>query len=129
MLKNINIINSSCIEFEDRNIVNLDEEEVAWTTNVASPEMIQKQQFTKASDVFMATLIIAELLTAEFTDEEFYDDILQRKENGSVEFSSEKIHTRHEAFFEVLALGLANEPIDRPSASSILEHLLTLQSF
>lgn len=108
--------------------MDLEDEEVAWTINVASPEMIKKQHFSKASDVFMATLIIAELLTAEFSDDEFYDHILKRKSNGRVEFSPQRINSRYEAFFDLLTLGLSNESSDRPSANNILTYLLKMKS-
>lgn len=106
----------------------MDEEEVAWTINVASPEMINKCRFSKASDVFMATLIIAELLTAELSDEEFQDHILQREPIGNVNFSPEKIHRRYEAFFDLLRLGLSSDPNDRPTAATTLAYLLKMRS-
>ncbi|KAG2208747.1 hypothetical protein INT47_007846 [Mucor saturninus] len=117
----------SCIEFNNRDIVDLEEEDVAWTVNVSSPEMIKKRQFCKASDVFMATLIVAELLTADLSDDEFNHEILQRKEDGSVDFSSARIHPRFEAFFDLLSMGLSNDPIDRPSADTTLAYLLQMK--
>lgn len=75
----------------------------------------------------MATLIIAELLTADLSDDEFYHDILQRKSDGSVNFCPNRIHSRYEAFVELLSMGLANDPNDRPSAETTLTYLLQMK--
>jgi hypothetical protein len=121
------IQNRSCIEFNQRKVVDLVDEQVAWTQNVAAPEMYYKNQFSKSSDVFMACLIIAELMTVEYSDEEFNLKVLKRKENGSVNFSSKTIHARYKPFLQLLKLGLASNADKRPTASSILDYLLQMK--
>lgn len=118
----------SCIEFYDREEVDLEDEEVAWTTNVAAPEMIKSQVFYKASDVFMATLIVAELLTVELSDKQFYSQVLKRRKNGGVQFSPTLLHKRYSPFFPLLTLGLADKPEDRPSAKDMLEEFVALRA-
>lgn len=119
----------SCIEFKDGNeIADLDKEEVAWTEHVAPPEMTQKHIFTKASDVFMATLIIAELMTADISDVDFQDKILQRNaRTGKVAFSSTPINPVYSDFFTLLKMGLCNDPNQRPTAKAILDYLLLMK--
>ncbi|KAI7898617.1 kinase-like domain-containing protein [Cokeromyces recurvatus] len=119
----------SCIEFKSGNDeIDLDQEGVSWTKNVASPEMLRSHKFSKASDIFMAMLIVAELLTADLSDAEFYRQILKRnRSTGEVSFSSDHIHKRYEMFFQLLKLGLSNDPLKRPTASSILECLLKMK--
>lgn len=107
--------------------MDLEDEEVAWTTNVAAPEMIKSQLFYKASDVFMATLIVAELLTVELSDKQFYSQVLKRRKNGSVQFSSTLLHKRYNAFFPLLELGLSDKPKDRPSAKEMLNDFISLR--
>ncbi|KAG0743805.1 hypothetical protein G6F16_006313 [Rhizopus arrhizus] len=75
----------SCIEFNDKEEVHLTDE-VSWTVGVAAPEMIEDGIFCKASDVFMATVIVAELLTATISDQVFERKILQRQDSGHVNF-------------------------------------------
>lgn len=119
----------SCIEFKEGNeAVDLDEEKVAWTEHVAPPEMLQKHIFTKASDVFMATLIIAELMTADVSDVDFQNNILQRCERtGKVSFSSAPIDPVYKDFFTLLKMGLHNNPNQRPTAKAILDYLLVMR--
>lgn len=108
--------------------MDLDEEEVAWTMNVAAPEMINSHKFSKASDVFMACLIIAELLTVDLSDAQFNLNVLNRdKDDGSVKFTSRAINNRYKTFFPLLTLGLANEPEKRPTASKVLNYLLQMK--
>lgn len=121
------MLHSSCIEFYDREEVDLQDEEVAWTTNVAAPEMIKSQVFYKASDVFMATLIVAELLTVELSDKQFYSQVLKRRKNGSVQFSPTLLHKRYSLFFPLLTQGLADKTKDRPSAKDMLEGFIELR--
>lgn len=108
--------------------MDLEDEEVAWTTNVAAPEMIKSQVFYKASDVFMATLIVAELLTVELSDKQFYSQVLKRRKNGGVQFSPTLLHKRYSPFFPLLTLGLADKPEDRPSAKDMLEEFVALRA-
>ncbi|KAI8971791.1 kinase-like domain-containing protein [Mycotypha africana] len=119
----------SCIEFrEGQSVIHLDKEGVSWTKNVASPEMLRDHEFCKASDVFMASLIIAELMTAELSDSDFYHHILGRnRHNGTVNFSSKPINRKFAPFFYLLKKGLANEPSQRPSATDILNYLLKMR--
>ncbi|CEP17724.1 hypothetical protein [Parasitella parasitica] len=119
----------SCVEFaQGVETVNLDEEKVAWTEHVASPEMFQKHTFSKASDVFMATLIIAELMTADISDVDFQNQILRRNSStGKVSFSSNLIDPIFKEFFTLLKLGLSNNPNSRPTAGAILDYLLTMK--
>lgn len=119
---------SSCIEFYGRDEVDLDEEEVAWTTLVAAPEMIRSHYFSKASDVFMATLVVAELLTVNLSDSQFYKNVLGRRKSGDVKFSSGLIHRRYNCLIPLLHKGLANNSKDRPTASEILRDLIAIRS-
>ncbi|KAI9357393.1 kinase-like domain-containing protein [Pilaira anomala] len=111
----------SSISFFGREKVDLDEEKVAWTVSVSAPEMIKDHSFTKASDVFMATLIISELMTADLTDNEFRKKVLRRKPDGDVSFSPELIDPSFSRLFQLLELGLANDPADRPTAGEMLD--------
>ncbi|KAI8646568.1 kinase-like domain-containing protein [Parasitella parasitica] len=119
----------SCIEFtQGVETVNLDEEDVAWTDHVAPPEMFKKHTFSKASDVFMATLIIAELMTADISDADFQTRILQRDSStGEVSISTNLIDPTFEVFFTLLKLGLSNNPYSRPTAGAILDYLLAMK--
>lgn len=119
----------SCIEFtEGKETVKLDEEKVAWTEHVAPPEMLQKHIFSKASDVFMATLIIAELMTADISDADFQTNILKRNNTtGNVTFTSDPIDPIFNNFFSVLKSGLSNNPNQRPTAKTILGYLLSMK--
>ncbi|KAL9552981.1 hypothetical protein MBANPS3_003505 [Mucor bainieri] len=119
----------SCIEFKEGNeTTDLDDEKVAWTEHVAPPEMLQKHEFTKASDVFMATLIVAELMTADISDVDFQNNILQRcAKTGRVSFSSTAIDPMYNDFFKLLKMGLHNNPSQRPTAKAILDYLLLMK--
>lgn len=119
----------SCIELKEGNeVADLDEEKVAWTEHVAPPEMLQKHTFTKASDVFMATLIIAELMTADVSDVDFQNNILQRSEKTrEVSFSPTCIDPVYKDFFTLLKMGLHNNPNQRPTAKATLDYLLLMK--
>jgi hypothetical protein len=101
--------------------------EVTWTTHVASPEMISKREFRKASDVFMATLIAAELMTGDLSDEAFQEKVLLREPGGRVNPSCEGLPKKFDAFFTIIEAGLRNEPEERPSAEDILKKLLIIR--
>ncbi|GAN09299.1 hypothetical protein MAM1_0257d08824 [Mucor ambiguus] len=120
----------SCIEFkEGSETADLDEEKVAWTEHVAPPEMLQKHTFTKASDVFMATLIVAELMTADISDVDFQNNILQRcAKTGKVSFSSAPINPVYNNFFTLLKMGLHNNSNQRPTAKATLDYLLLMKA-
>jgi serine/threonine protein kinase len=118
----------SCIEFKKKQVVKLDELNLPWTRNVASPEMLRFQEFSKASDVFMAIVIIAEMMTADLSDQEFSKQILHRNRSGCVSFSSKPIHNRYAAFFPLLEIGLSNEPTERPTAGTVLEYLVKMKN-
>ncbi|KAI8886246.1 kinase-like protein [Backusella circina FSU 941] len=117
----------SCIELHDAEVVSLDDMEVTWTTHVAAPEMIAKREFRKASDVFMATLIAAELMTGDLTDEAFQKKVLRRDSEGQVNPSCASLNKSFQAFFTILKAGLRNDPEDRPTANNILHKLLLIR--
>ncbi|KAI8081061.1 hypothetical protein BDF21DRAFT_451955 [Thamnidium elegans] len=117
----------SCVEFYGRETVSLDDEEVPWTKSVAAPEMISMHEFSKASDVFMGTLILAELMTAELSDMEFRNKVLRRKAGGAVDFSPKEINARYSSCFDLLAKGLQREASSRPTAEEMLLGLLALK--
>jgi serine/threonine protein kinase len=98
-----------------------------WTKYVAAPEMLRYNKFSKASDVFMAIVIIAEMMTADLSDEEFSSKILHRSRFGYVSFSSAPIHKRYAAFFPLLEAGLSNDPKERPNASAVLKFLVKMK--
>jgi hypothetical protein len=118
----------SCIEFDDKEEVHLTDE-VSWTVGVAAPEMIEDGIFCKASDVFMATVIVAELLTATISDQVFERKILQRQDSGHVNFVTTSISKQYEAFFPLLKAGLNNEASSRPTAKAVLDYLLSMKKF
>lgn len=105
----------------------MDEEEVPWTKSVAAPEMVSKQAFAKASDVFMGTLILAELMTAQLSDTEFKNKVLRRKAGGVVDFSSREINAPFSCYFDLLSKGLQCEAASRPSAEDMLYGLIALK--
>ncbi|KAI8068986.1 kinase-like domain-containing protein [Thamnidium elegans] len=117
----------SCIEFYGGDSVNLHDEGVQWTRPVAAPEMIRKREFSKASDVFMGTLMLAESMTFELSDMEFRNEVLHRKANGAVCFSTEKINARYSSYFDLLSKGLQNEASSRPTAEEMLSELVALK--
>ncbi|KAG2237511.1 hypothetical protein INT48_005547 [Thamnidium elegans] len=116
----------SCVEFYGRDSVNLDDE-VQWTKSVAAPEMIRKSEFSKTSDVFMGTLMLAESMTSELSDVEFKNKVLRRKANGAVRFSPAKINARYSSYFDLLSKGLQNEASSRPTAEEMLSGLVALK--
>lgn len=115
----------SCIDMGGRAEVSLNKEGVSWTKDVAAPEMIRRGMFCKASDVFMATVILAEMMTPEeYTDKEFQERVLVRDgQDGSVQFSSLDLCNSFSKFFILLQRGLENDPNKRPSASDVLCYL------
>ncbi|KAI8091204.1 kinase-like domain-containing protein [Gilbertella persicaria] len=120
----------SCIEFKKgKQVIDLNEEDIQWTENVASPEMLIQHQFSKASDVFMATIIVAEMMTSDLSDDEFQKLILRRhaKVRHEVAFSSDNIHKKYRHFFPLLKAGLVNDPSKRPTAEAMLTTLLQMK--
>ncbi|KAG2234205.1 hypothetical protein INT48_006005 [Thamnidium elegans] len=117
----------SCIEFYGGDSVNLHDEEVQWTRSAAAPEMIRKRNFSKASDVFMGTLMLAESMTSELSDIEFRNEVLHRKANGAVCFSPERTNARYSSYFDLLSKGLQNEASRRPTAEEMLSGLVALK--
>ncbi|OBZ82020.1 Serine/threonine-protein kinase YPK2/YKR2 [Choanephora cucurbitarum] len=121
----------SCIMFErgQKKVIDLNKHDVSWTKNVAPPEMLNNNQFTKASDVFMATLILAEMMAFEASHKDFQRTVLRRhhKNRHEVEFSSEYIHESYQMFFPLLKAGLANSSKKRPSAQAMLDTLLQMR--
>lgn len=89
--------------------------------------MCKERRFYKASDVFMGTIIIAELMTAELNDEVFSRKILHRTKRGDVDFSPDLIDNNYKMFFNILKKGLSNDPSQRPDAKKMLELLLKLK--
>ncbi|KAI9249026.1 kinase-like domain-containing protein [Sporodiniella umbellata] len=117
----------SCVEFHENEYINLTDE-VSWTLSVAAPEMIKSSMFCKPSDVFMATVILAELMAATTSDQTFEKKILQRQANGLVSFATRLIPKQYKPFFPLLEAGLDNDPSVRPTAKSALNFLLSMKS-
>ncbi|GAA5796975.1 hypothetical protein HPULCUR_002353 [Helicostylum pulchrum] len=117
----------SCVEFYGREDVDLEDEEVPWTKSVAAPEMVSKHRFSKASDVFMGTLILAELMTAQLSDTEFKKKVLCRKAGGAVDFSPKEISSSYSCYFDLLSKGLKSGASCRPSAEEMLYGLIALK--
>lgn len=91
--------------------------------------MIDKSEFCKPSDVFMATVILTEIMTATTSDERFKKKVLQRQKNGSVDFVTTYISNQYELFFPLLKAGLSNDPKSRPTANGGLKFLLDMKKF
>ncbi|KAI9310362.1 kinase-like domain-containing protein [Dichotomocladium elegans] len=113
----------SCIDFDNKQVINLDSTGVKWTEDVAAPEMLKYKQFSKESDVFMCAVILAEVMTPSLSDEEFARDVLGRSQDGSVAFNKEKIHPMYKTFMQLLEKALSNEPLQRPTAETIYKWL------
>ncbi|KAI9320034.1 hypothetical protein BX666DRAFT_1362762 [Dichotomocladium elegans] len=90
----------------------------------AITEMIASNEFWLASDVFMGTLILAELMASHLTFSEFNTKVLRRHgRKGTVCFDPKEIPTRFSSFYKVLECGLENNPSDRGTATDILNML------
>lgn len=89
--------------------------------------MLKHKRFLKASDVFMGTVIIAELMTADLNDDVFANEVLNRGKNYEVSFSPKKIDNGFKKFFKLLEFGLQTNPEDRPTAKTMLELLLNMK--
>jgi hypothetical protein len=95
---------------------------------VAAPEMIEYGTFSKASDVFMAMVIIAELTSVNKSDELFEKNVLQRQSNGHVALVTKYIPRRYKQFYPLLRAGLKNDAALRPTAKDVLECLLNMKA-
>ncbi|KAI8364944.1 kinase-like domain-containing protein [Blakeslea trispora] len=121
----------SCIMLErgQKKSIDLKKHDITWTKTVAPPEMLNNHSFTRASDVFMATVILAEMMTPEINYRDFQRLVLRRhtKPRHEVDFSSEHIHERYHQFFPLLRAGLANSQKKRPTAQVMLDTLLQMR--
>lgn len=117
----------SCVEIEDAEEISLDDRGLDWTYEVAAPEMISSNTYSKLSDIFMACVLVAELLTTNLEDDAFEDKVLKRNEEGSTNFSSKSIDKKFKMFFSILKKGLSNSPKHRPTAATMLNELLLLK--
>lgn len=117
----------SCIEFNGRENVHLTKD-ISWTYSVAAPEMIEYGIFSKASDVFMAMVIIAELTSVNKSDELFEKNVLQRQSSGHVAVVTKYIPRRYKQFYPLLRAGLKNDAALRPTAKDVLECLLNMKA-
>ncbi|KAI7856025.1 kinase-like domain-containing protein [Circinella umbellata] len=116
----------SCVKMNGADIIDLDDTEdgVCWTDEVAAPEMIAKRKFYLASDVFMTTLIVGELLMSPMSSEVFQKDFLRRKQRfGLVDFQVNMVPPPFRAFCPLLKQGLINDPLERLTASKGLQFL------
>ncbi|KAI7867684.1 kinase-like domain-containing protein [Spinellus fusiger] len=84
-----------------------------WTKSVAAP----------ASDVFMAMVILCEIMTFEMSDEEFLAKVLIRHKKSNVTFCSDQIHPAYRGFLHILKAGLNNHHRHRPSAQDVFTYL------
>ncbi|KAI8390821.1 uncharacterized protein BYT42DRAFT_171251 [Radiomyces spectabilis] len=89
--------------------------------------MIAKRIFMKSSDVFMATLMLAEILTHGMDDQEFEQRVLRRQYNGNIDLQLDIFLPCYAPYQPILSNGLKNNPIERPTASSILFYLHNMQ--
>ncbi|RCH87018.1 hypothetical protein CU097_006262 [Rhizopus azygosporus] len=121
------ISSKSCIEFNGRENVHLTKD-ISWTYSVAAPEMIEYGIFSKASDVFMAMVIIAELTSVNKSDELFEKNVLQRQSSGHVAVVTKYIPRRYKQFYPLLRAGLKNDAALRPTAKDVLECLLNMKA-
>ncbi|KAF7724469.1 hypothetical protein EC973_000978 [Apophysomyces ossiformis] len=113
---------SSCVELEGKEQLKLSEMGVPWTKDVAAPEMIRHGLFTKKSDIFMAMLIVAEMMTPSLSDKEFQERVLSRTSNGSVEFRPDGLNPIYKSFFPILRTGLHPDAKMRPDALYLLQY-------
>ncbi|KAI9016492.1 kinase-like domain-containing protein [Phycomyces nitens] len=116
----------SCVEFKGENEVYLPME-LKWTKEVAAPEMIQDRIFTKKSDVFMATVILCEIMTPRLTDTQFYEQVVIRSKNG-IEFRTDAIAPMYRHFLRLLKSGLHYNYQDRNSAMEGLQYLENMRT-
>ncbi|KAG0165665.1 hypothetical protein DFQ28_001717 [Apophysomyces sp. BC1034] len=110
----------SCVEMNGQDELNLIEMQIPWTNDVAAPEMIQHGVFRKESDIFMAMLIVAEVMTPNLSDKEFQEHVLSRHKDGSVNFRTAAINPIYSPFYGVLQRSLHSDPKQRPDALSML---------
>ncbi|KAG2223125.1 hypothetical protein INT45_005681 [Circinella minor] len=116
----------SCVKMNGADIIDLNDTEdgVCWTDEVAAPEMIGKREFYLASDVFMTTLIVGELLMSPMSSEVFQKEFLRRKQKfGLVDFQVNMVPPPFRAFCPLLKQGLINDPLERLTALKGLQFL------
>ncbi|KAI9497816.1 kinase-like domain-containing protein [Zychaea mexicana] len=121
----------SCVRMDGAKFIMLEDTEdgVNWTDEVAAPEMIDERKFYLASDVFMGTVIVGELLMSPMKSESFQSQVLRRRRRrGVVDFQSEMIPLPLRAFCPLLQMGFHNDPRKRLTAAKALNFVEQLHS-
>lgn len=87
--------------------------------------MLRDAVFCKKSDIFMAALILLEILTPHLSDEEFAKQILVRDAGGNVTINEKQIPTNYSCILPILRRCLDNDYSKRPQAAEVLRVMET----